>query len=157
MREEEGYSAWPTEDRNRKSRRLGQFFCFRKQTKTHILLRLGRRTTTTLVVAVCVPQQLPARSWEDLAILCYRSRHSLRCSSAQIALRFSVALSRPWQVIFHTLSASVSLSSTVTVSPQRFLHMCSIDFLCGLDCNKNCCCFEILCCNLLLLFQCTVL
>jgi hypothetical protein len=29
------------------------FFCFRKQTKTHILLRLGRRTTTTLVVAVC--------------------------------------------------------------------------------------------------------
>jgi hypothetical protein len=40
---------------------------------------------------------------------------------------------------------------------KKVLHMCSIDFLCGLDCNKNCCCFEILCCNLLLLFQCTSL
>jgi hypothetical protein len=52
MREEEGYSAWPTEEETESQEVSGNFFCFRKQTKTHILLRLGRRTTPTLIVAV---------------------------------------------------------------------------------------------------------
>lgn len=70
MREEEGYSAWPTEDRNRKSRSLGQFFLLQETNKNTHPAQIGQEdnnNTGSSRVYLSNSQHEVGKTWQSSA------------------------------------------------------------------------------------------